>query len=113
MGLSYDVCINKFANFTKSKRNFISNANDDLSQVTDAKTVKISPSRKISHTPLILSLSQKLISISQLTKNLNFFATIYPNFFSLHDIHSKEVIRRGTEQGRLYFVDDLQTGRSN
>lgn len=99
--------------FTKARRNFIANANGGLSQVTGAGTVNISPSVKLSNTLLVPSLSHKLIPISKITKDMNCFATIYLGFWFIQEIHSKEIIGRGTKREGLYYVDDLKAGRGN
>ena len=50
---------------------------------------------------LVLSLSHKLLSVSQVTKELNYVVLIYPTFGLIQDILTKEIIRRGTKRGAL------------
>ena len=58
-----------------------------------------SPSLTLSNTLLVPSLSHKLLSISQVTTNLNCIVLIYPNFCLFQDILKKEIIGRGTKRG--------------
>ncbi|WJX11696.1 Beta-galactosidase 8 [Trifolium repens] len=67
------------------------NANGVTYPVTGAGTVSLSPSLSLSHTLLVPSLSNKLMS----------------------DILTKEIIGRGTKKGGLYYMDDFSTGRAN
>jgi len=61
--------------------------------------VTLSPSLSLSHTLLVHSLSHKLMSVSQVTDDLNCVVLIYSNFCLLQDILIKEIIGRGTKRG--------------
>ena len=79
-----------------------------------AKIVALSPSFSLSNTLLVLSFSNKLLSIGQATKELNCVALIYPTFFVFfQDILTKEINRRGTKKGGLYYMDDFSLGKAN
>ena len=52
----------------------------------------ISPSLSLSHTLLVPSLSNKLMSVIQVTEELNCVVLIYLAFCLLQDILSKEII---------------------
>ena len=71
----------------------------------------LSPSLTLSNTILVPSLSHKLLSISQVTTDLNCIVLIYPTFCLLQDILTKEIIGRGTKRGGLYCMDDFSVGR--
>lgn len=65
-----------------------------------AKIVALSPSFSLSNTLLVLSFSNKLLSIGQATKELNCVALIYPTFFVFFRIFSQRksigvVLRKG------------------
>ena len=60
----------------------------------------LSPSLTLSSTLLVPSLSHKLLSINQVTTDLNCIVLIYPTFCLLQDILTKEIIGRGTKRGR-------------
>jgi hypothetical protein len=87
----------------------VENANGVVSSVTEAGTVSLSPSLQLSHTLLIPSLSHKLLSVGQVTEELNCVVLIYSHFCLLQDILFKEIIGHGTKRGGLYYVDDVST----
>jgi hypothetical protein len=91
-------------------RTCVENANGVVSPVIGAGTVSLSPSLQLSHTLLIPSLSHKLLSVGQVTEELNCVVLIYSHFCLLQDILTKEIIDRGTKRGGLYYVDDVSTG---
>ena len=64
--------------------------------VTGARTVPMSPSLSLFHTLLVPSLSNKLISVSQVTKEVNCAVLIYLAFYLLQDILNKEIIGHDT-----------------
>ena len=80
-------------------RTSISNANGKVYPVTGADTAILSPKLPLSNTLLVPSLSHKLLSVSQITKDLHCVAIIYPDCFLLEDILTKEIVGRGTEKG--------------
>lgn len=52
------------------------------------------------HFPILIpSLSNKLMSIGQATEQLNCCVLIYPTFYFLQDILTKEIIGRGAKRG--------------
>lgn len=102
-----------FLSSTPPRRKSIANANGVLSPVTADGTVALSSTLKLSNTLLVPSLSHKLLSICQITKELNCVVLMYPKFYLLQDILTKEIIGRGTEKGGLYYMDDFGTGRAH
>ncbi|GMY26805.1 Retrovirus-related Pol polyprotein from transposon RE2 [Fagus crenata] len=82
---------NDFSHITPPRRSHVANANGVTYPVTGAGIVTLSPSLSLSHTLLVPSLSNKLMS----------------------DILTKEIIGRGTKKGGLYYVDDFCPGRAN
>ena len=48
-----------------------------------------------------------LLSVSQVTKELNCVVLMYSTFCLLQDILTKEIIGRGTEREGLYYVDEV------
>lgn len=109
--MTYDS--NDFINSTPPRRSNIVNANGVIYPVTGAGTVALSPSLSLSHTLLVPSLSNKLMSVGQATEELDFCALIYPHFCLLQDILTKEIIGRGTKKVGLYYMDDFSTGKAN
>ncbi|XP_073265014.1 uncharacterized protein [Populus alba] len=80
-----------FSHTTQPQRTCIANANGVAYPIMGAGTVSLSPSLTLSHTLLIPSLSNKLMS----------------------DVLSKEIIGRGTKRGGLYYLDDFNHGKAN
>jgi hypothetical protein len=104
---------NDFSNTTQPRRTCIANANGDTYPVTVARTVSLSPSLVLTHTLLVPSLSNKLMSVSQVTEELNCVVLIYSTFCLLQNVLSKEIIGRGTKRGGLYYLDDFSSGKAN
>ncbi|CAL8989639.1 unnamed protein product [Prunus brigantina] len=90
----------------------MANANGQSYPVTGAGTVDLSPNLTLEHVLLVPSLSQNLLSVGQVTEQLNCFVLIYPLFCLLQDIRTQEIIGRGTKRGGLYYVDDVCTGKA-
>ena len=88
-----------FMKFNQPKRACIENANGVTYPVIGADKVALFPSFSLPNTLLVHSLSNKLLSIGQATKELNCYALIYPNFCLFHDILTEEIIGRGTKKG--------------
>lgn len=57
----------------------------------------LSPSLSLSHTLVVPTPLNKLISISQVTAGLNGMVIIYPTFCFFQDILTKKIIGRGTK----------------
>lgn len=68
------------------------NANGVVSPVIGARPVYLSPSLQLSNTLLVPSLSHKLLSVSQVTTELNCVVLIYLTFCLLPDILTNEII---------------------
>lgn len=86
--MTFDV--NDFAKITQPRRSSVANANGVTYPVTGAGTVVLSPSLSLSNTLLVPSLSNKLLSVSQATEELNCVALIYPTFCLFQDILTQE-----------------------
>ena len=70
----------------------------------------LSPTLQLYNTLFVPSLSHKLLSVSQVTSDLNCNVLMYHTFCLLQDILTKEIIGRGTKRGRLYYMEDLSVG---
>jgi len=81
-----------FSTRSTPRHTCVENANGVVSPVTGAGTVSLSPSLQLSHTLLIPSLSHKLLSVGQVTEELNCVVLIYSHFCLLRDILTKEII---------------------
>jgi hypothetical protein len=88
---------NDFSYTTLPKRSHVATANGVPCLVTGAGTVTLSPSLSLSYTLLVPSLSHKLMSVSQVTADLNCVVLLYSIFCLLQDILTKKIIGRGTK----------------
>ncbi|KAL3516658.1 hypothetical protein ACH5RR_023560 [Cinchona calisaya] len=80
---------------TQQRRRSIANANGVTYPITRAGIVALSPSLSFSHTLLVPSPSNKLLSVSQVTAELNCVALIYPTFCLLQAILTKDILLFG------------------
>ena len=71
--------------------------------------MRLTSTLSLPHTLLVPSLKHKLMSPGQATEQLNCCVLMYPKFYLIQDILTKEIIGRGTKRGDLYFVDDVST----
>ena len=102
-----------FTQTSLPKRTNIANANGVISPVTGAGTVILTPTLQLPNTLLVPSLSHKLLSVSQVTSDLNCMVLMYPAFCLIQDILTKEIIGRGTKREGLYYMDDISVGRAH
>jgi hypothetical protein len=95
------------------RRTSIVNANGMISPVTGAGLVILSPSLHLSNTLLVPSLSHKLLSVSQITTELNCVVLMFSDFYLIQDILTNEIIGHGTKKGGLYYMEDFSLGRAH
>ncbi|RDX81630.1 hypothetical protein CR513_37663, partial [Mucuna pruriens] len=96
---------------SKTHRTHVSNANGMSSPVTSVGTVMLTPLLPLEHTLLVPSLSNNLLSMSQVTEQLNCLVLMYHQFCLLQDLNIKDIIGHGTGR-RLYYVDDICSGNA-
>ena len=89
---------------TPTTRTQIQTVNGDCVVVTKTGTVQISPSINLRNCLLIPSLTHKLLSVSQLTKELD-CNILMTSSDCVQDAQTGTIIRHGTELGALYYVD--------
>ena len=109
--MTYDK--NVFQYMTTSHREYIATANGTRAPVVGAGTVYLTASLPLHRCLLVPSLSHHLLSIPQLTEQLDCVVLMYPSFCLLQDIQTKEIIGRGTKREGLYYVDDVVPGRAH
>ena len=103
--MSYDPL--DFHTHTKPKKNLIQTANGGYSLVEGAGSIELNPALKLKNCLYVPSLSQKLLSVSHVTKELNCVVLMHPHFCLLQDIRTGKIIGRGTERDGLYYVDEV------
>ena len=94
------------------RRTNIANANGVTSPITGVGTVALSPKLQLHNTLLVPSLSHKLLSVSQVTSDLNCLVLMYPTFYLLQDIITKEIIGCGTKRGGTLLYGRPECGSS-
>ena len=104
---------NLFTSMTTSSRKCIATATGTTSSVLGAGTVNLTPALPLHHCLLVPSLSHNLLSIPQVTEQLDCVVLMYPMFCLLQDIQTKEIIGRDTKREGLYYVDDVVPGKAN
>jgi len=94
-------------NLSTPVKTHIETASGELVAVQGEGSIVFSKELKLENCLYVLALSSKLLSISQVTKELNCVVLMFPTFCLLQDILTKEIIGRGTERGGLYYVDEV------
>ncbi|KAL3510952.1 hypothetical protein ACH5RR_030353 [Cinchona calisaya] len=92
---------------TQPRKSSVFNANGIPYPVSGAGSIELTHTLKLSNVLLVPSLSNKLLSVSQVTKELNCTVLMLPLFCLLQDIRTREIIGRGTERDGLYYMDDI------
>ena len=90
-----------------TNKTHIQTANGACVPVANAGAVNISPSLHLKNCLLIPNLSHKLLSVSQLTKDLNCTVLLTSTNCIVQDAQTGTIIGRGTERGGLYYVDEV------
>lgn len=103
--MTYDP--NDFLNLGSSSKTYIETASGEHVEVKGGGAIEFSRNMKLKNCLYIPTLSSKLLSVSQVTKELNCGVLMYPTFCILQDILTREIIGRGTERGGLYYVDEV------
>jgi len=96
-----------FNNLSTRVKTHIETAGRELVAVQGEGSIVFSKELKLENCLYIPALSSKLLSISQVTKELNCVVLMFPTFCLLQDILMKEIIGCGTERGGLYYVDEV------
>ena len=87
-------------------RTHVQTANGATIPVYQAGPADISSSLRVNSCLLIPSLSHKLLSVSQLTKELHCTVVFNSDGCLVQDTLTGTILGRGTEQGGLYYVDE-------
>jgi len=103
--MTYDP--HDFNNLSTPIKTHIETASGELVAVQGEGSIVFSKELKLENCLYVLALSSKLLSISQVTKELNCVVLMFPTFCLLQDILTKEIIGRGIECGGLYYVDEV------
>jgi len=98
---------NDFNSLSTCVKTHIDIASGELVAVQGDDLIVFSKKLKLENCLYVPALSSKLLSVSQIIKELNYVVLIFYTFCLLYDILTKEIIGRGTERGGLYYVDEV------
>ena len=93
--MTFDSC--DLLSTNPKTRTYIQTANGECVSIDQAGLVTISPSLKINNCLLIPSLSHKLLSISQLTRELNCTVLMSSSGCVVQDAQTGSIIGHGTD----------------
>jgi len=96
-----------FSNLSTLVKTDIETVSGELVAVQGEGSIIFSKELKLENCVYVSALSSKLLSISQVTKELNCVVLMFPTFCLLLDILMKVIIGRGTERGGLYYFDEV------
>jgi len=96
-----------FNNLSTPIKTHIETTSGELVAVQGEGSIIFSKELKLENCLCVPALSSKLLSISQVTKELNCVILMFLTFCLLQDILTKEIIGRGTEREGLYYVDEV------
>jgi len=96
-----------FDSLSTPVKTHIETASGELIAVQGGGSIVFLEKLKLKSCLYVHVLSSKLLSVSQVTKELNCVVLMFSNFCILQDILTKEIIGRGTEREGLYYVDEV------
>ena len=99
-------------NIIEPRKNGIMNANGISYPVKGMGDAPISSTLTLKNTLFVPSLSTRLISVGQITEELNCAVLMFPDFCIFQDILTREIIGRGTKRGGLYYLDNSKMGHT-
>ncbi|KAJ0021704.1 hypothetical protein Pint_31688 [Pistacia integerrima] len=91
---------------TKCSKTTITNANDVSSSVIRVDTISFSLTLAIKDVLFVPSLNCNLLYVNQLTKSHNCITLFFSTHCVFQDIHTKEKIGNGRQNGGLYYLED-------
>ncbi|KAB2617029.1 hypothetical protein D8674_012898 [Pyrus ussuriensis x Pyrus communis] len=109
--MTYDKSL--FHHMTFPPKENVITANGEVAPVTGAGLINLTPSLSLHNTLLVPSLSNNLLSVGQVTEQLDCVVLMFPTFCLLQDIQTRAIIGRGTKRRGLYYVEDVAPGRSD
>ncbi|TQE06769.1 hypothetical protein C1H46_007638 [Malus baccata] len=103
--ITYDRSL--FYSMTPPPRDKIITANGGVAPVTGAGSVSLTSTLSLHNCLLVPILSSHLLSVGQVTEQLDCVVLMFPSFCLLQDIRTQAIIGRGTKRRGLYYVDDV------
>ena len=109
--MTYDASL--FYHVMSPPKENVITVNSDVAPVTGASSISLTSSLSIHNTLLVPSLSNHLLSVGQVTEQLDYVVLMFPTFYLLQDIQTWAMIGRGTKRRGLYYMDDVSASRVN
>jgi Pol polyprotein/gag-pre-integrase-like protein len=103
--MTYDR--NDFISIGTTHKKFIQTASGECITVEGAETINILPGVQLKNCLFVPQLSHKLLSMSQLTEQLNCTVLMESRCCVIQDLKTGITIGRGTEEGGLYYVEKV------
>ena len=99
--------LNDIKNIKSTRRTHIQMANEECVKVKITGSTEITSNLKLKNGLFFPSLSHKVLSISQLTKELNCCVLMFFGGCYVQEIPTGKIIGHGTEIGGLHYVDEV------
>ena len=99
-----------FQYMTSPSKKKVLTANGESTPVIGAGSIALTPNLSLHNCLLVPALSNHLLSVSQITEELDCIVFMFPTFCLLQDIRTQAIIGRGTKRKGLYYVDDVASG---
>ena len=97
----------------KPLKNIIKTANGEGIKVSGAETISFTKNLTLKNYLFVSDLSHKLLSVSQLTRDLDCTILIKPECCIVQDAQTGKIIGRGIERGELYYLEEeTQKGKA-
>ena len=106
--MTYDRTL--FSSTTPPPQDSIVIANGGVAHITGAGSIALTATLSLHNCLLVPVLSSHLLSVGQVTEQLNCVVLMFPSFCLLQDIRTQVIIGRGTKRRGLYYVDDIAQG---
>ena len=99
--------LNDIKNIKSTRQTHIQTANRVSVKVEKAGSTEVTSNLELKNCLFISSLSYKLLSIGQLTKEMNCCVLMFSGGCYVQEIPTGKIIGHGTEIGKLYYVDEV------
>jgi len=99
-----------FQYMTSRSKEKVLTANGEFTPVIGAGSIALTPNLSLHNCLLVPALSNHLLSISQITEELDCIVLMFPTFCLLQDIRTQVIIGHGTKRKGIYYVDDVALG---
>ncbi|KAM2654618.1 hypothetical protein EV2_026108 [Malus domestica] len=109
--MTYDEFL--FHHLTVPPKENVITANGEIAPVIGAGSIALTSSLSLHNTLHVPSLLNHLLSVGQVTEQLDCVVLMFPTFCLLQYIQTRTIIGRGTKRRGLYYVDDVVPGQVN